>query len=124
MIKCKILKSVDFAKTQKSKYLENKTLKTLKKEKFIKKIIKNSLITHQVLLYGKKSFLAEVTFKLLQLKYCHLLQLEARHSCSMKGHRRRQISEFLLQTSLQTFIVFCFQIQRRLLLVMYQTAKD
>ena len=37
MIKCQILKSVDFAKTQKSKYLENKTLKTLKKEKFIKK---------------------------------------------------------------------------------------
>ena len=57
MIKCQILKSVDFAKTQKSKYLENKTLKTLKKEKFIKKIkIKNSLITHQVLLYGKKKF--------------------------------------------------------------------
>ena len=42
-----ILKSVDFTKTQKSKNLEKETL-------FFLQIKKNSLITHQGLLYGKK----------------------------------------------------------------------
>ena len=58
MIKCQILKSVDFAKTQKSKYLENKTLKTLKKEKFIKKrkIKKFINYTSSATLWEKKVF--------------------------------------------------------------------
>ena len=41
-----ILKSVDLTKTQKSRYLKNETLFFLH--------IKNSLIMHQGLLYGKK----------------------------------------------------------------------
>ena len=46
MTKSKILNSVDFTKTQKSRYLKNETIFSLQ--------IKNSLITHQGLLYGKK----------------------------------------------------------------------
>ena len=41
-----ILKSVNFTETQTFTYLENETLLFLQ--------IKNSLITHQGLLYGKK----------------------------------------------------------------------
>ena len=41
-----ILKSVDFTKRQKSRYLQNETLFFFQ--------IKNSLITHQGILYGKK----------------------------------------------------------------------
>ena len=48
------LKFVNFTKTQKSGYLENETLVFLQ--------IKNSLITHQELLYGKNTFVIEVTF--------------------------------------------------------------
>ena len=47
-----ILRSVDFTKTPKSKNLENET--------FFLQIIK--LITQQRVLYGKNSFVAEVTF--------------------------------------------------------------
>ena len=47
MMKSQILKSVDFIKIQKSRYLENETLFFLQ----IKK-----LITDQGLLYGKKYF--------------------------------------------------------------------
>ena len=54
MMTSQILQFVDFTKTKKSKYLENETF-------FSKK--KKSLITHQVLLYGKNTFLVEVTFK-------------------------------------------------------------
>ena len=54
MIASQILKSVDFTETQKSRYLENKTL-------FFLQI--KILTTHQGLLYGKNSFAAEVTFK-------------------------------------------------------------
>ena len=50
-----MLKSAGFTKTQKSRYLGNEILFFLQ--------IKNSLITYQVLLYGKNSFVAEVTFK-------------------------------------------------------------
>ena len=46
-----ILRSVDFTKTQKSRYLKNETLSFLQ--------IKNSLITHQRLLYCKKQFCSE-----------------------------------------------------------------
>ena len=53
-----ILKFVNFTKAQKSRYLENKTFFLQKKKKKKKK----SLIAHQGLLYGKKSFLAEVNF--------------------------------------------------------------
>ena len=61
-----ILKSVDFTKTQKSQYLETETLFFLQ--------IKNSLITHQGLHYGKKnSFVAEVTFNYLETK--NLIQI-------------------------------------------------
>ena len=52
-----IFKSLDFTKTQKSRYLENETLFLLQ----IKKTISN---TCYELIYGKKnSFVAEVTFK-------------------------------------------------------------
>ena len=49
------LKFVNFTKTQKSRYLEIKTL-------FFKKIKK--LITHQGLPYGKNTFVAKVIFNL------------------------------------------------------------
>ena len=49
MMASQILKSVDFTKTQKSRYLENETL-------FFLQIKKNSRITYQGLLYGKKYF--------------------------------------------------------------------
>ena len=42
-----ILKSVDFTRTQKSRYLENEILFFLQVKKFV---------THQGLLYGKKYF--------------------------------------------------------------------
>ena len=45
----KILKSVDFTKIQKSRYLEDETLKKLN-------IWENSSITRQGLFYGKKKF--------------------------------------------------------------------
>ena len=48
-----ILKFVNFTKTLKSRYLKNETF-------FLQ--IKKSLITHQRLLYGKNTFVAEVTF--------------------------------------------------------------
>ena len=48
MMTSKILKSVDFTKTQKPSFLRNETLFFLQ--------IKKSLITHQGLLYGKKKF--------------------------------------------------------------------
>ena len=51
-----ILKTVDFAKTQKSRCLENKILIS-----FLKKFIN---YTTWVTLWQKKSFLAEVIFKL------------------------------------------------------------
>ena len=53
MMTSQILKSVDFTKTQKSRYFENETF-------FLQIKI---LITHQRLLHGKNSFVAEVTFK-------------------------------------------------------------
>ena len=45
MVMSQILKFVDFTKTRKSRYLENETFSFQ---------TKNSLITHQGLLYGKK----------------------------------------------------------------------
>ena len=57
MLTPQTLKSVNFTKTQKSRYLENKIFFLQKKKKK-----KKSLIAHQGLLYGKKSFKAEVTF--------------------------------------------------------------
>ena len=56
MMTSQILKSVDFTKTQKSRYLENETL-------FFLQIKKNSIITHQGLLYRKNIFVVEVKFK-------------------------------------------------------------
>ena len=49
MTTSKILKSVDFTKTQKSRYLESETL-------FFLQIKKNPLIAHHGLLCGKKQF--------------------------------------------------------------------
>ena len=60
MMTSQILKPVDFAKTQKSRYLENEILFFLQ--------IKNSLITNQELLCGKNNFVAEVTFKRWNIK--------------------------------------------------------
>ena len=57
MLTPQILKSVNFTKTQKSRYLENKIFFLQKKKKEQK-----SLIAHQGLLYGKKCFVAEVIF--------------------------------------------------------------
>ena len=59
MMTSQILQFVDFTKTQKSKYLQNKTV-------FFQ--IKKSLITHQRILYGKNTFVVEVTFK-QQMEY-------------------------------------------------------
>ena len=56
MMASQILKSVDFTKTQNSRYLENETL-------FFLQIKKNSIITHQGLLYRKNIFVVEVKFK-------------------------------------------------------------
>ena len=55
MITSQILKSVVFTKSLKSRYLDNET--------FLLQIKRKSLITLQGLLYGKKSFVAEVTYK-------------------------------------------------------------
>ena len=51
----KILKFLDFIKTQKSRYLEKERLFFLQ--------IKNSLITHLGLRFNKKDSAAEVVFK-------------------------------------------------------------
>ena len=59
MMTSQILQFVDFTKTQKSKYLQNETV-------FFQ--IKKSLITHQRILYGKNTFVVEVTFK-QQMEY-------------------------------------------------------
>ena len=56
IVTSQILKTVDFIKAQKFRYLENKTLVLLKKKKEV-------LITHQGLLYSKNGFVAEVIFK-------------------------------------------------------------
>ena len=53
MLASKILKTVDFTKAQKFRYLENKILTFFQKKKK-KKRKKIALITHQGLLYGKK----------------------------------------------------------------------
>ena len=53
MMTSQILRSVNFSNTQKSRYLESETF-------FLQ--IKKPLITYQGLRYGKKSFVAEVTF--------------------------------------------------------------
>ena len=56
MMTLQILKFADFTKTEKSRYLKNKTLFFLQ--------IKNPLITHEGLLYGKKYFCSRgVTYK-------------------------------------------------------------
>ena len=68
-----ILKSVDFAKTQKIKYLENKTLFFLQ----IKKIIN---YTSRATLWQKNSFIAEVSFKqnLVKFKYTQFINYEGK----------------------------------------------
>ena len=58
MMTSQILKSVDFTKTQKSRYLENKTLFFLQVKKFIDYT--------SGLLYNKNSFVAEVTFEVFK----------------------------------------------------------
>ena len=60
MMTSQILKSVDFTKTQKSRYLENETLFLFQIKKFINCALSATL-------WQKNSFLAEVTFK-------HILQ--------------------------------------------------
>ena len=57
---------MNFTKTQKSRHLENETLSFLQ--------IKKSLITHEALLYGKNTFVAEVTFKKLTFYGISLIQ--------------------------------------------------
>ena len=56
MITSQILKSVDFIKTKKSRYLENETLFLLQIQKFINYTLRATL--------WQKGFVAEVTFKL------------------------------------------------------------
>ena len=53
MMTSQILKSIDFAKTQKSRYLENKILFFLQMKKFIDYTLKATLL--------QNSFVAEVT---------------------------------------------------------------
>ena len=55
MMASQILKSVDFTKTQKPRYLDNKTLFFLQIKKFIN-------YTSRAILLQKNSFLAKVTF--------------------------------------------------------------
>ena len=56
MMTLQILKSVNFTKTQKSRYLESKIFFSLQK--------KNSLNAHQGLLYGKEQFCSRpLTYK-------------------------------------------------------------
>ena len=55
MMPPQIFKSVNFTKTQKSRYFKNKTF-------FLQKKKKKKLIVHQGLLYAKKRFAAEVIF--------------------------------------------------------------
>ena len=57
MTKSKILNSVDFTKTQKSRYLKNETIFSLQ----IKKLIN---YTSRATLWQKNSFVAEVTFNI------------------------------------------------------------
>ena len=57
LVTSQILKTVDFIKIQKSRCLKNKTLLKKKKNYLF------ASITHQGLLYGKNSFVVEVTFK-------------------------------------------------------------
>ena len=56
MMMSQILKSVDFTKTQKSRYLENKTL-------FFLQIKKNHLLHVKGYFIAKNSFVVEVAFK-------------------------------------------------------------
>ena len=56
MMTSQILKSVNFTKTQKSRYLENETLLFLKIKKFIN-------CTSWATLWQRNSFVVEVTFK-------------------------------------------------------------
>ena len=55
MVTSQILRSVDFTKSHKPRYVENKTSFSLQ--------IKNLLITHERLFLAKNRFVAEVTFK-------------------------------------------------------------
>ena len=55
MMTQQILKSVNLTKTQKCRYLENKTI-------FFSKKKKKLLTAHQGLIYCKKNFVAEDTF--------------------------------------------------------------
>ena len=57
MMTSQILKSVDFAKTQKSRYLENETSFFFLKKKFIN-------YTSMATLWQKNSFVAGVTFNM------------------------------------------------------------
>ena len=56
MMMSQILKSVDFTKTQKSRYLEKETLFSFQ--------IKKSINCASIAIMPKNSFVAEVTFKL------------------------------------------------------------
>ena len=60
-----ILKSLDFTKTEKSRYLENETLFFLQIKKFIN--------SHQGLLYDKNSLVVEVTFNYITLLFFQTL---------------------------------------------------
>ena len=57
MMTSQILQSVDFIKTQKSRYLENEILFLLQIKKFINCILRATS-------WQKKSFVGEVTFKM------------------------------------------------------------
>ena len=61
MMMSQILKSVDFTKTQKSRYLENETLFLLQIKKFIN-------CASRATLWQKISFVLEVTLKYENLK--------------------------------------------------------
>ena len=67
MMTSQILKSADFTKSQKSRYLENETLFFLQ--------IKKSLVTHQRLLYCKNCFVEKVAFNAAELHFLKFLKI-------------------------------------------------
>ena len=67
MVTSQILRSADFTKTQKPRYLENEILFFLQIKKFIN-------YTSRATLWAKNSFVVEVTFKKVFLKLRKLLK--------------------------------------------------
>ena len=68
MMTSQILRPVDLTKTQKLRYLENETLFFLQ--------VKNSLITHQELIYCKKKFCSGVCLPMCSKIQCLFVYIQ------------------------------------------------